>query len=243
MRESVSVRSSITRCVGRRGAVIVASVRPEAVAKVAVYPALVRIVMIALLPLAAACAGQTESSPTQVSESAVRSAAVPVERFDRGDSEALVSQAATASAAGREAEALALYRRAGLAWPDNSAAWEGLAMVAGRQGNGEEEAAARFMIDRLALYPSDALFVQRDVNLALKRHVTAQEQTQAANPAEIAYARALTDFYDSLYAARGEYREMRPFLNVETRELPAVIVTGAAAAAYAVTLGMSSSGE
>lgn len=206
-------------------------------------PTLVRIVLIALLPLAAACAGQTESAPTQMSESAAEPTTVSVETFDRGESEALTAQAVTAAAAGREAEALTLYRQAGLAWPDNRAAWEGLATMAGRQGDGEEEAAARFMIDRLNLYPSEALFVQRDVNLALKRYVVAQEQTQAANPAEITYARALTDFYDSLYAARGDYQEMRPFLNVETRELPAVIVTGAAAAAYAVTLGMSSSGE
>ncbi|MGP1398013.1 MAG: hypothetical protein ACTS3R_21100 [Inquilinaceae bacterium] len=206
-------------------------------------PAHIRSILIALLPLAAACAGQPESSPTQMSEGVAEPITVSVERFDRGESETLTARAATAAAAGREAEALALYRQAGLAWPDNRAAWEGLATMAGRRGDGAEEAAARFMIDRLNLYPSDALFVQRDVNLALKRYVAAQERTPAANPAEIAYARALTDFYDSLYAARGDYQEMRPFLNVDTRELPAVVVTGAAAAAYAVTLGMSSSGE
>ena len=153
-------------------------------------------------------------------------------RFDSGLAAALLAEAQAAEAAGRTEEALDLYRRAGLAWPDMLAAWQGLADLVDRADRPEETRAARFMAERVQLYPSGALFVQRDVARALRRYVAAQEAAPGGDAQQLAYAAHLADFYEARYAERGVHQPLDPFFNLETDEIPTALLTGVGGAAY-----------
>ncbi|HET8726412.1 MAG TPA: tetratricopeptide repeat protein [Alphaproteobacteria bacterium] len=179
-----------------------------------------------LLGCAAAQIGEQASPPGSAAEAAP---------FDRDRSAALLAQARAAEEAGRTADALTHYRDAALAWPDNLEAWRGLGETATEP---QERAAAAFMIERVTLYPGDALHVQREVNRALDSWIAEQRALPGANPVQIRYAEALSSFYDWGYAARGRYQAPRPFLNVRARDIPAVIVSAGGLAGYIGSVAM-----
>src|SRR3546814_3086198 len=88
------------------------------------------------------------------------------------------------------------------------------------------------MIDRVTLYSSDDLYVQREINRSLDTWIAEQRNLPDANPTQIAYADTLSSFYDWRYASRGEYVTPWPFLNVRPLDLPAVIVSGGGLVGY-----------
>ena len=189
----------------------------------------------ALVLSLAGCGGdgappETASGPPAASEEAV--AALADAGFDQWDSARLLAEAEAAEAAGRPQAALDLYREAGLTWPDNAVAWDGLREVAEAGGREQEAQAAAFMAERVRLYPSEALFVQRDVNRALRTFVAAGRAEPDVNTQQLAYAERLADFYDSRYATRGTHEPLDPAFNLEPEEYPTAILTGGGAAIY-----------
>src|SRR3546814_20382771 len=61
------------------------------------------------------------------------------------------------------------------------------------------------MIDRVTLYSSDDLYVQREINRSLDTWIAEQRNLPDANPTQIAYADTLSSFYDWRYASRGDH--------------------------------------
>lgn len=194
--------------------------------------------LLSALPLAAlaACASPG-GAPGASTEIAVAN------DFDEARSEAMLAEARAAQEAGRFDEAVDLYRQAALSWPDNRGAWTALRDLSAEQGMAEDSAAAEFMIGRIDLYPSDQLYVQREVNRALKIWANEAEAAPDANATQIAYARTLSDFYDWRYAMRGSYDPPRPFLNVRAKDIPAVIASGGGVLFYLGTLATESASE
>src|SRR3546814_20173630 len=72
--------------------------------------------------------------------------------------------------------------------PDNVDAWRGLGALAAAQGQATEQTAAQFMIDRVTLYSSDDLYVQREINRSLDTWIAEQRNLPDANPTQLAYA-------------------------------------------------------
>ncbi len=163
--------------------------------------------------------------------------------FDQAASAGLLARGRQAESGGNAEEAMRLYREAGMRWPDSLDAWTALATLAGRTHNRQEEEAATFMVDRLRLYPSDALYVQREVNTALRLYVAERRARPDANPAQLAYAERLADFYGERYALRGVYEPLSQFANLENREIPAAVVLVAGGAIYLALLLSRGSGS
>lgn len=206
-------------------------------------PAVAAVVLAALL--LPGCSSDRAAEPPAAAAAAAPAGPVAAGRFDPQLSAALLAQAQEAQAAGNPAEAERLYRAAGLAWPDNEAAWQGLVTLARQRGAREEAAAAAFMLDRIRTYPSDQLYVQREINIALKQYISDQQALPQANPQQLAFATNLSEYYDALYATRGTYQPPPGLFgtgygNIENRELPAAIVSSGAAIGYLGFLAGSS---
>ena len=184
---------------------------------------------------ASGCATQPEAEPTDV--------VAPVEEsmaggFDIDASAAALELARAAESEGRMSEAEAAYREAAWLWPDNLFAWEGLAAAARSEGDEQTAEAAAFVAERVESFPSQQLYVQRQVNDSLKRYIEERQGLPDANPTSLEFAGRLVSFYDTLYAERGTYTAPgRDFLNVEVREIPAVIGTGALGLFYGLSIG------
>src|SRR3546814_11002708 len=79
----------------------------------------------------AACAQTPEEGATGGAALPVAAQSAP---FDQTRSDNLLAEARAAETAGRNEEALGLYRDSALAWPDNVDAWRGLGALAAAQG-------------------------------------------------------------------------------------------------------------
>ncbi len=166
------------------------------------------------------------------------SAAPGIEPFDRGASDALLAEGRQAAIANPEAAAR-LYRAAGMRWPDNLEAWERLADAERSRGNLAEAEAADFMVERLRLYPSEELYVQRQVNAALKTYLEEQRALPVHNASTQTYGTRLSEFYDSLLAERPAYAAPTGIFNLAPHEIPTALITGGAGYVYFSTLGGS----
>lgn len=204
-------------------------------------PMVAAAVGIAVLLLAAGCSGDGTSPAASAGAGAALAAeagpaATADGRFDPEAAAALLAEARKAEREARIDDALDLYRRAGLAWPDTLAAWEELAALADRAGRPAEARAARFMAERVELYPGDQLFAQRDVARALRRYVDAGRVDPETNDRQLAYAETLADYYEARYAERGQYQPLEPMFNLEPYEYPTAILTGVGGAIYLGTV-------
>ncbi len=166
------------------------------------------------------------------------SAALDAEPFDREASESLLSEGRQVALAD-PAAAAPLYRAAGLRWPDNLEAWERLADAERLRGNTAEAEAAEFMVERLRLYPSEELYVQRQVNAALKTYLEEQQALPVRNESTLTYGARLSQFYDALLAERPAYSSPEGIFNLAPHEIPTAIITGGAGYVYFSTLGGS----
>lgn len=158
--------------------------------------------------------------------------------FDREESEALLAEGRQVALADPSA-AVPLFRAAGLRWPDNLEAWERLADAERSQGNLAEAEAADFMVERLRLYPSEELYVQRQVNAALKTYLEEQRALPVHNASTQTYGTRLSEFYDSLLAERPAYAAPTGIFNLAPHEIPTALITGGAGYVYFSTLGGS----
>ncbi len=191
---------------------------------------IIRPAIVLLIALLAACGG---ASPDP--QSAELAATLDAQPFDREASNQLLAEGRRV-ALYDPAAAVPLFRAAGLRWPDNLEAWQSLADLERSGGNATEAAAADFMVERLRLYPSEELFVQRQVNAALRTYLEDQRAIPGHNPATQIYGARLALFYDSLLAERPTYEPPSGFFNVGLYDLPAVLLTGGAAYLYFSTL-------
>ncbi|NNG05664.1 MAG: hypothetical protein HKM95_16400 [Inquilinus sp.] len=157
--------------------------------------------------------------------------------FDRAASEAILTGSRATPDAVDPIEAERNYRLAAFSWPDHREAWVALSDIARARGDGADEAAARFIIDRLDLYPSDELYVQRQVNAALKTFLDEQRALTDNNPTMIAYGERLAAFYDAQLAANPAYVPPTGIFNLAPYELPTALITGGAGYVYFSTLG------
>jgi hypothetical protein len=150
--------------------------------------------------------------------------------FDEAEAAALAGEAAAAERAGDLARAEDLWRRSALAWPGDRTAWDGLARVAARRGNGNEAEGARFAADRLTLLAGDERLAERQGGPALEAWA-AERRAEGQDDARIQYAEALAGYYADRRAARGLYEAPEP-VNLSLRETPSVFVTLGAAVGY-----------
>jgi hypothetical protein len=157
------------------------------------------------LALLAACGGSEPPVEVAGSETGLR-----VGAFDAGASADLMAQAQAAEDAGDLATAQQVYEQSALAWPDNAFAWEAVAATAQRRGDQETEAAARFILGKVETYPSDQLYVQREINQALKTYVAEQRDLPESNPVQQHYIEQLSAFYDTLRFRRTTRTRHRP---------------------------------
>ena len=202
-----------------------------------------RALIIALAGLAAmataGCATPPDAEPRTEAADA-EGATVSGDGFDVEASAEALAMARVAEAEGRLSEARSAYREAAWLWPDNLEAWQGLAAVARRQGDAPTAEAASFVAERVRTYPSQQVYVQRQVNDALKRYIAERRELPEANPTTLEFADRLVGFYDVLYAERGAYTPLeRGYLNVEAEEIPAVVGTGALGLLYGLSLGVN----
>ena len=188
-----------------------------------------RAVLIVLIVALGGCGG---AQPPEVVATA------EVQTFDREASQSLLAEARQVAITDPVA-AIPLYRAAGLTWPDNLEAWERLADAERSRGNLTEVEAAQFMVDRLRLYPSEELYVQRQVNAALKTYLEEQQALPVRNDSTQAYGTRLAMFYDSLLAERPAYAAPTGIFNLAPHEIPTALITGGAGYVYFSTLGGS----
>ena len=188
-----------------------------------------RATLVVLLALLGACSGAQPPEATVTGEA---------QSFDREASQSLLAEARQAAIADPVA-AIPLYRAAGLTWPDNLEAWERLAEAERTRGNLTEAEAAQFMVDRLRLYPSEELYVQRQVNAALKTYLEEQQALPVRNDSTQAYGTRLAMFYDALLAERPAYAAPTGIFNLAPHEVPTALLTGGAGYVYFSTLGGS----
>ena len=99
--------------------------------------------------------------------------------------------------------------------------------------------AADFMVERLRLYPSEELYVQRQVNAALKTYLEEQRALPVRNESTQTYGARLAEFYDSLLAERPAYEAPSGIFNLAPHEIPTALITGGAGYVYFSTLGGS----
>lgn len=157
-------------------------------------------------------------------------------RFDEQRSLQLVAEADAAIAAGDLGGAAERYRAGGLAWPSNVEAWDGLVAVAARQGDEDETAAASFMAQRVRMFPSDELAVQRAVTVSLRAYLDEQRGQPDTNARQLAYAETWADFNEYLYSRRGAYDPPSEIANLRPQEIPAALATGLGALIYLGTV-------
>jgi hypothetical protein len=163
---------------------------------------------------------------------AVASPAAPAAPFDRALSARLLGEAEAHRARGETAPAAEAYRAAALVWPDNEAAWQGLVAMAEAGDDPQARQAARFVLDRLYLFPSDALAVQREYRAALLGFVEEARTDPDANPLTVTYARVLADYYAFRYAERGVYSPPEGYGNLRWTDLPAAAISSAILLGY-----------
>jgi len=191
--------------------------------------------------LAAACAGPERPAPSAAA--GALEAQVGEARFDEERALALLARAQQREAAGDEAAALGLYEQAAQLWPDLAEAWGGIVRLSPGEDALERRAAALFMAERIVLYPSDQLFVQRDVTSALRLYVEREQALEEANATQLAYAETLADFYEYRYAQRGAYEPPGDYVNLRGREIPAAILSLGLAASSLGALAGGGGGE
>ena len=192
-----------------------------------------RTLLVFLAALVTACGGAVPQRP-----SAELAATLDARPFDREASEALLADGQSVAPAD-PAAAAGLYRAAGLRWPDNLDAWRRLADLERSNGNSVQAEAAQFMVERLRLYPSEELYVQRQVNAALKTYLEEQRDLPGHNPATQTYGARLALFYDALLAERPAYEPPTGIFNLAPQEIPTALITGGAGYVYFSTLGGS----
>lgn len=160
--------------------------------------------------------------------------------FDREASAHFLAEAQARFSAGDMAGAKDGFEAAALLWPDNLEAWRGLVAVARAQGDRQDEAAAEFVQQRVYLFPTQSLATQREYRVALLTYIDEEEKAADANALQLAYARALADYYAYRYAERGTYQAPElPFFNVRWEDGPAVAVTGILLLVYGFTVAAS----
>lgn len=188
----------------------------------------IRTTLAILLLLLAACGGGALERAVTSGEA----------EFDREESEALLAEGRQVAFTDPGA-AVPLFRAAGLRWPDNLEAWERLADTERARGNVAEAEAADFMVERLRLYPSEELYVQRQVNAALKTYLEEQRALPVRNESTQTYGARLAQFYDTLLAERPAYEAPSGIFNLAPHEIPTALITGGAGYVYFSTLGGS----
>ena len=129
------------------------------------------------------------------------------EPFDEAQSALAFEEADAAAARTELAEAQRLYERSALLWPDRIEAWRRLAALA---DDPQTRRAADFVAERVALYPSDELYVQREVARVLDIYVDERADLPDANETQLAYVTRLARFYRHLYAERDVYEPLTP---------------------------------
>lgn len=167
--------------------------------------------VLAALGLAAAlagCAAPDRGTGDARSATAAGAGGEDVAPFDESQSAELLADAEAAEGRGDLEGARRLYEQAALLWPDRQDAWRRLADLAETR---ERREAADFVAERVALYPSDALYVQREVSRVIDLYVAERAAMPEANETKLAYLRRLADFYRHLYADRGQYEPLTPF--------------------------------
>jgi len=189
-----------------------------------------RLILVVLAALLTACGGGVPQSSSD--ELAATREAQP---FDREDSDNLLAEAQQA-AQDDPAAAASLYRAAALRWPDNMDAWQRLAELERSDDNLEGAEAAEFVVDRLRLYPSEELYVQRQVNAALKTYLEEQRSLPGHNPVTQTYGAQLTMFYDALLSEQPAYVPPSGIFNLAPNEIPTAVITAAAGYIYFKTL-------
>ena len=153
--------------------------------------------------------------------------------FDPETASVALADAAAARQGGDLATARQRYEDAALAWPDLTEAWRGLAGTASAQGDAATASGAQFVLGRIETFPSEEIWVQREINAALRRYIETAAVDPLANPETIRYATRLAEYYDALYGAAGIYEGPgRPILNLGWRDLPAAAISLAASVFY-----------
>lgn len=190
-----------------------------------------RVTFVVLIALLTACGNSIPQRP-----SAELAATLDAQPFDREASDQLLAEGQQIAPAD-PAAAASLYRAAGLRWPDNLEAWRRLADLERSNSNPVEAEAAEFMVERLRLYPSEELYVQRQVNAALKTYLEEQRALPGSNPSTQNYGARLALFYDALLAERPAYEPPTGIFNLAPQEIPTALITGGAGYVYFSTLG------
>ena len=125
--------------------------------------------------------------------------------FDQAEAARLLAEADTIR--GDQAAAVELYRQAAWLWPDRIEAWQRLAALA---ADAEAREAATFVASRVTLYPSNDLFVQREVRRLLENYVEEHAGQAGVNPLKLTYIARLAAFYGHRHDARGRYAPPAP---------------------------------
>ena len=197
----------------------------------------VPVVLACLLVVLGGCvAGDGDPPAGTAHDLASTSASAGEAPFDERRSLELVAEADAAAAAGDLGAAADRYRAGALIWPSNVEAWDGLMAVAARQGDEQEIAAASFMAQRVRMFPSDQLAVQRAVTVSLRAYLDEQRGQPDANARQLAYAETWADFNEYLYSRRGAYDPPSDIANLRPQEIPAALATGLGAFIYLGTV-------
>lgn len=154
--------------------------------------------------------------------------------FDLPRSLSLTEQAVARQRANELPAAATLYREAALTWPGNGDAWSELARIARHLGDAQEARAAGFVADRLLLYETAELATQRAINQSLKTYLAEQADVADANPVQLGYATALSQFLDVLHAERGRWVPLdeRGPTEIEQRDIPAALASAGLIGGY-----------
>ena len=182
--------------------------------------------LFALVALLSACGSAAPQRP-----SAELAATLDAQPFDREASDNLFAEGQQVAAAD-PAAAASLYRAAALRWPDNLDAWRRLAELERSHSNPAGAEAAEFIVERLRFYPSEELYVQRQVNAALKTYLEEQRAQPGHNPATQTYGARLAMFYDALLTERPAYVPPTGIFNLAPHEVPTALITGGFGYAY-----------
>ncbi len=160
--------------------------------------------------------------------------------FDQEASSRFLSEAQAEQAAGNLAAAEESYRAAALLWPDHIDAWEGLALAGEARGDVEAKAAAHFVRQRVFLFPTQSLATQREYRVALLAYIEQEEKADDANELQLAYSRALADYYAYRYAERGTYQPPdAEYFDLRWEDVPAAALTGTLMLIYGFTIATS----
>ena len=165
--------------------------------------------------------------------------------FDLPRSLSLTEQAAARQRANELTAAATLYREAALTWPGNGDAWSELARIARHLGDRQEADAAGFVADRLLLYETAELATQRAINQSLKTYLADQEGIADANPVQLGYAAALSQFLEALNAERGLWVPLdeRGPTEIQRRDIPAALASAGLVGGYIFFGFLSGPGE